>query len=132
VYFFLLFGCSEKPDTATSEALEGMVPTDGGGYYVSYIPDPDPIPLNDYFNIQVEVTSIDDPNTLLTTPEVVVTAEMPEHNHGMPSEPSMFQEGDIWMAEGMLFQMTGYWNIMVYVTGDGGTEMAEFPVDCCE
>ena len=37
-----------------------------------------------------------------------------------------------WSASNMLFQMTGYWEILVYITEDNETEVATFQFDCCQ
>ena len=131
--FLSLFACSEETKTATKEVFPREVLTEAGGYSVAYVPAPDPIPLNREFSIALSVYSADDTEEKLMDVEVLASAEMPEHDHGMPQEPLMEDDGNGgYTASGMLFQMSGDWDILVWVTEEGSTELAVFSVDCCE
>ena len=130
-----LISCMGEQQTGQTvkEAYPTSVATEGGSYQVSYTSAPDPIPLNEEFSLDLVVYNSLDVGQPLDNAELLVSAEMPEHSHGMPQEPFMEDSGDgLYTASGMLFQMSGYWEILVWVTHGGSTELAVFSVDCCE
>ena len=115
--------------TAPPEAL-----TDGGTWRVRYATDPDPIPLNDYFDLTLSIFD-GETGTLPATDLVSLSfdAGMPDHGHGMNVQPTLTDlGGGQTLVEGLLFHMEGAWAMTVQVTGTGGMETATFDVDCCE
>ena len=71
--------------------------------------------------------------SLLSDAELSIDASMPEHQHGMNTVPVAAPNGDgTFFVEGMLFHMTGYWEISAEVTHGDTTETATFPTQCCE
>lgn len=100
-------------------------------FLVRYQPTPNPIPLNEEFSIQSMIYDNADHNTALQGLSVDINAEMPEHQHGMPQLPTINEEDGKWIADGMLFQMEGYWEIHMYITHENQSEIATFQVDCC-
>lgn len=127
-----LAGCAgADTDSADSGVVDTprSVETDGGSWTVAYAPDPDPIPGNAEFALDITVESNAGPATGAT---IIVTADMPQHGHGMNQEPVVTGADGAYRADGMLFHMTGDWRLLVDVTGDSGTETAEFTVRCCE
>lgn len=124
MYFILLLACSdEEPKSLVS----GYTSRDG--YFVSYDTFPEPIPINEEFVLGVDVYLDDSQSDYPEGITVDVDAEMPEHGHGMNVQPEAISVSDgRFEAEGMLFHMTGYWEIIVYVNGDEGSEDIRFPV----
>lgn len=132
-------GCGSKNATAadepkTSAAAAGkaveMRETSGGTYYVTYVPSPDPIPLNKVFELDVRVYR----DAALTVPasevEITVDAAMPTHHHGMNLSPRDKRTADgQFHVTGMLFHMPGYWEIYVDVTANARQERARFEVN---
>jgi hypothetical protein len=119
---------ADSGDSAGSGARR-MATTDGGTWTVTYAPDPDPIPGNAEFALDITVEGAGGAATGAT---IAVTADMPQHGHGMNQEPVVSGADGTYRADGMLFHMTGDWRLVVDVTGDAGTESAEFTVTCCE
>lgn len=96
-----------------------------GHFRVSYTPEPDPVPLNQYFRLKVQVQNSQ--NQLLDDVNIAVDAGMPEHNHGMNSQPEVKKLGPgVFEVRGLLFHMPGYWEIYVDVMQDGRKERAIF------
>ena len=130
--FFLLFlSCKEATDSPDIRSTT----TDKGGYFVSYTPIPDPIPLSQDFSLEITIQDLDE-NILYENIDVEATADMPAHGHGMPQEPEVLED-NLFIAEGFFFQMAGDWNILIYVSetlSDGTTniEQATFDVTCCQ
>jgi hypothetical protein len=132
--FIAILSCTEAdPGQSGKDIYPNNVESDRGSYQVVYSSDPEPIPLNEEFSLDLAVYGTNDQSQPLQDVELLASAEMPEHSHGMPQEPLMESNGDgTYTASGMLFQMSGYWEILVWVTGEGPTELAVFSVDCCE
>jgi hypothetical protein len=56
-----------------------------------------------------------------------VDGGMPQHNHGMPTQPQVtpLGSGD-YRVEGMKFQMPGHWVVTVAVDAEGQQDTATF------
>lgn len=135
-------GCAPSSNKPAQDAIppEKMNATDerraretsGGTYFISYTPNPSPIPLNKLFELDVRVFT----DAAMTTPADGVTvaadAAMPHHHHGMNLVPRSERIGPgQFRVTGMLFHMPGYWEIYVDVksTSAGGRdERARFEV----
>lgn len=88
------------------------------------IPDADP------FAIAVRVRRLDG-RPLVADAVLRVDAEMPHHGHGMNLVPVVKRRGEAaeFVAEGMLFHMTGRWVLSVDVEEDGIAERTQWFVD---
>ena len=53
---------------------------------------------------------------------IQVSGDMPEHRHGMPTQPQVTQNlgGGDYLVEGMRFQMGGWWAVTFAIDADGG------------
>lgn len=126
----LIAACA--PAEAPQDAGTGLVTealTDNGTWRVRYTPDPDPIPLNDLFELRVEVTRADDDTPLADTAVLDVEARMPAHNHGMNVEPEIAREADgSFTVTGMQMHMPGAWELYVDIEEGGVVERATFDV----
>lgn len=89
--------------------------SDRGTYVVNYTSIPDPIPLNEVFELRVEVRERN--KTMLATGlSLDVDAGMPAHNHGMFTRPEIEQLDDgSFRVTAMLFHMPGEWRITFVV-----------------
>ncbi|MEC7947632.1 MAG: FixH family protein [Myxococcota bacterium] len=126
----LALGCGAGRDSGVAPVPDvRRVQTDGGTWTVSYVPDPDPIPGNQEFALDITVADDAGPASGTT---IVLTADMPDHGHGMNQTPALTGSDGAFRAEGMLFHMTGRWRLLVDVTGDAGIETAEMWISCCE
>ena len=101
------------------------VRSNGGNYTVVFTPSPDPIPMNQLFDLMITIV----PKAAAAAPKVEVDARMPAHGHGMNRVPKVTRltEGTV-KAEGMLFHMPGHWELYVDITHGGVTERAQFDV----
>ena len=128
---FLLGGCS-SPDTQAPVAgqtpavsrpanldLATTQPSQGGKFTVSYKSNLDPLTINKLHTWTLHVA--DSAGQPVDDATVSVDGGMPEHNHGMPTQPIVtpLGSGD-YRAEGMKFQMPGWWTVTVTVTGTIG------------
>ncbi len=66
----------------------------------------------------------------VTGAQIEVDGGMPAHNHGLPTRPRITREigdGD-YQLDGVRFHLGGYWEIVVSVTTDAGTETIVIPL----
>ena len=66
----------------------------------------------------------------VTGAQIEVDGGMPAHNHGLPTRPRITREigGGDYQLDGVRFHMGGYWEIVVSVTTDAGTETIVIPL----
>jgi len=119
-----------RPSTASAPPVGryGAVSNDES-YYVTYTPNPDPIPLNRMFELSVWVCSAKDRSRSLSEIELRADAAMPEHDHGMNTKPKVRANADgSFTVRGMLFHMPGRWELYLDVVRAGVTERAQFEI----
>ncbi len=66
----------------------------------------------------------------VTGAKIEVDGGMPAHDHGLPTQPRVTREigdGD-YQLDGVRFHMGGYWEMVVSVTTDAGTETIVIPL----
>ncbi len=88
--------------------------TQAGNFFVHFTPDPDPIPVNEPFELDVWVKQAKDRAPVLDA-SVYIEAWMPEHAHGMHLVPRVIaRDADgRYRLRGMLFHMPGRWQITI-------------------
>ena len=101
-----------------------------GAYYVVYAARPQEVPLNEDFEVDWRVFDAGTRQEIGADAEIFVDARMPAHNHGMKHEVELVCNDDGSLtARGMLFHMTGHWELYVDVTRGAITERTQFDVD---
>jgi hypothetical protein len=85
--------------------------SDNGGFNVSYKSDIDPLPVNKIHGWTLTVVTSD--GKPVKDAVISMDGDMPEHGHGLPTEPEVTQElGDgVYLVEGMKFSMPGWWTM---------------------
>ena len=101
-------------------------PTEHGLYVGTLEPGVSPIPVGTMQTWTVAVTAPD--GTPLEHAELSIDGGMPQHGHGLPTEPQVTEElgGGRYRVEGMKFNMPGWWTIKLEVAGPAGTDSATF------
>lgn len=109
-----------------------MAATDGGTWEVMMtLPDAG-VQTSEEFDLTFMVHNASD-DSMVMDADLAVTAWMPDHGHGMNQEPVVASNGDgSFTADGMLFHMTGYWEVIADVTVGGSTESATLSIACCD
>jgi len=104
--------------------------SNAGAFLVSYVTDPEPIPLNETFAVRFWIKPMMAERSATSELMVSVDAAMPHHHHGMYRHPIVRSMGSgQYEALGMLFHMPGYWEIYFDITHDGLTERAQCSVE---
>ncbi len=113
----------EKIDTSRSQVSEK------GIYRVSYKPEINPIRINTLHAWIVEIR--DRKGNPVKGARITVTGDMPEHGHGMPTEPQMVEElpEGKYIIDGMKFQMPGWWVIKLHIHSSIGMDTVTFQLD---
>jgi hypothetical protein len=122
-----LAGCDGKEGSgAAGNTGPREVRSNAGRYTVTFTPSPDPIPMNQLFDLSFRVASKQGSKE---PAKVEVDARMPAHGHGMNRVPRITRLPDgTFKAEGMLFHMPGHWELYFDVTEGGTTERAQVDV----
>lgn len=115
----LLGGCSAT--------LDHQLQSNDRIYEVSWSSDPTPIPVNEFFTMDVEVRRN---GTLLASGDLVVDAAMPHHNHGMNHLPHIERTGTgQWHVQDMLFHMPGDWELYFDIKQDDVVHRAQESIE---
>jgi hypothetical protein len=80
-------------------------------FNVSYTSDHEPSPVNRIHSWTLHVQTAD--GKPVTGADISLDGNMPEHGHGLPTEPEVTQEvsSGEYLVEGMKFSMPGWWVI---------------------
>lgn len=135
----VLTGCSDgmahEHDTASGSLETGWkeLLTEQGEFMLMWQASPEPLPLNESFQLSVMVHDSTGATMLPDAELLSVDASMPQHGHGMNTTPQVTANGDgSFVVDGMLFHMGGDWEL-VFEVAEGDTEdMAVTTVPCCE
>jgi hypothetical protein len=102
--------------------------SNAGTYRVTWQSTPSPVPLNATFALEVEVA--DAAGGDVSTLELAADAAMPDHGHGMNTQPRVTRLGPgRFRVEGMLFHMPGYWELYFDLARGPLRERAQFPIE---
>jgi hypothetical protein len=101
-------------------------PSELGTFTATVTPATDPIMIEQPQTWTVEIAMADGSTPGLA--DIAVDGGMPQHGHGLPSEPRVTRHlGDgKFEVEGMLFSMSGWWVVNVHVATPLGPDKATF------
>lgn len=110
----LVIGCSIAL-SATAEAATADLVGSARGITFEVYSRLSPIEINSIHSWEIVLTDEQGPIEEAT---VTVTGGMPEHNHGMPTQPQITQQlaAGRYLLEGVRFHMPGLWRITAVVT----------------
>ena len=100
--------------------------SDNGLFQVTYTPSLDPVAINELHEWTLHVETAE--GAPVDDAVISVSGGMPEHNHGMPTEPKVtasLGNGD-YRVEGMQFQMGGWWTITFVIDAAGQQDSVTF------
>ncbi len=109
-----------NPDFSTTRL------SDRGMFRASYRSRVEPIPTNE---LHIWTLHLETPaGKPLENAEILVDGLMPEHGHGLPTQPRVTNDlghGD-YVVEGMKFQMSGWWRVNFHIRADGRNDKVTF------
>ena len=133
--FVAAFGEEWQPPEWTAPARPAARATSGwhevrsaeDGFALRVRAEPDPVPLNVPFTLVLE--RMDAPVEEASAASLRVSAVMPEHRHGMNTQARLERiDGRRSRVSGLLFHMTGHWEIHFDRLRDGVWERAQWDV----
>lgn len=102
-----------RPETLD---LSRKISSSGGGFTATYSVDHDNAPLNTIHTWTVTLTKRD--GSPLSSATIELSADMPEHLHGMHTKPQVFASNTDgqYIVKGMNFHMPGWWEVLLDVS----------------
>jgi hypothetical protein len=106
------------------DKLEGTSATSTHGLYeVVVAPKPENSPVNQLHTWTLELRDRD--GDTVEGASISVDGDMPEHGHGLPTEPRVEEVGDgRYEVNGMKFQMGGFWYVQFSIAAEPGRDVA--------
>ncbi|MHB8883447.1 MAG: FixH family protein [Thermodesulfovibrionales bacterium] len=111
----------------TSEADYASSRLSGAGIFkVSYVSEPAVVPVNQIHSWKLKVETAE--GIAVKDAEITVEGDMPEHGHGLPTQPKMTQSsGDgTYLIEGIKFSMPGWWVMKFQVKAGNASDAVTF------
>lgn len=123
IFFISLLLCTStlaETDLATTKY------SDNGQFQVSYTSKLEPIEINSLHTWIIHIKDKDGKD--VPNAEVNVIGGMPEHNHGLPTQPQITKNlGDgCYLLEGIKFHMLGWWTVTVSIKNENISDAVTF------
>lgn len=119
VFFALLLGLARSQALeATPAATPAFVTTSTRGLQLAFYPTLQPLAINRIHAWQLRLTDRD--GKPVPGARIRIIGGMPEHDHGMPTRPSVSEEitpGN-YQLQGMRFHMPGLWRLDITIETD--------------
>jgi hypothetical protein len=114
----MLFACGKSSSFQAAQTVNIIIPNDatmlesnGKNYTVFFTPPKEKMPLNHYFDMEVQVRNSMQ-NIIVFPLKLDVDANMRAHNHGMNVKPIIKNLGNgQYQVKGMLLHMAGEWQL---------------------
>jgi hypothetical protein len=119
----LTAGCMTQPkdlDLSTTKS------TAAGVYRVELVAPAQPPAINQMHSWKVKLAAPD--GTPVRGARFTVDGGMPQHGHGLPTQPRVTRELDegVYALDGMKFSMTGWWEVKLDIQGSRGADKVTF------
>jgi DME family drug/metabolite transporter len=97
-----------------------------GKYLVTFTPSVAEIPLHQLHGWQVSIGNAK--GTPVSIVNLEVYGDMPQHGHGLPTQPQVSKKTDDgnFLVEGFRFHMAGWWNVTFAMEGPLGSDKVTF------
>jgi hypothetical protein len=123
IIFVSLILCTSafaETDLATSKL------SDNKHFIVSYTSKLEPVEINNLHTWIIHIKDMD--NKDVVDAEMIVLGGMPEHNHGLPTQPkiTMILGDGYYLLEGMKFHMMGWWTVTISITSEKASDTVTF------
>lgn len=120
----MMFGRGPKKPAASEFGLGPR--TSAQGLYIATLQPEQPLKVRKMQSVRVSVTTAD--GTALDGATITVDGGMPQHGHGLPTRPRVTKSlgGGVYEIEGVRFNMGGWWEFKLTVTGPAGSDTVTF------
>jgi len=101
--------------------------TENGLFEVTIRPETEPVPFNRIHTWTLRVVATEG-GAPVEGASIAVDGRMPEHGHGLPTEPEVTAEldGGDYRVEGVRFNMAGWWEFSFEISAGGQTDRVTF------
>lgn len=104
--------------TATAASSVTVKVPSKSGLFTAIVTRPQPVPVEALHTWRVRL--LDRQRRPIVRAGVEVTGDMPEHGHGLPTQPVAVARGrGLYALQGMMFQMPGRWYVQLKVRAAG-------------
>lgn len=126
----LIGGCYHPGmPTLVASPSANTVASNDGQYTFYWVPKPNPIPLNWFSSMEIQVLDLYGNTVTPDNATLTVDAGMPQHGHGMNHVPRIkAQPNGTWLAEGFLMHMPGDWQLYFDLEVDGVSHRGQTPL----
>lgn len=117
---------ADKTRPTADAAYAKTMKSNASLFRATYSSDPEAIPLNKMISWKLKVETAE--GQPVKDAEIAVTGDMPEHGHGLPTEPKVTKNfGDgAYLVEGIKFSMPGWWTMSFAIRAGGKTDSVTF------
>jgi hypothetical protein len=114
--------CSTPPDLDLALDKKSAA----GTYRVGLVPPPQAPAGNQMHSWKVKLATPE--GTPVSGAKFVVDGGMPQHGHGLPTQPRVTREleNGLYQIDGMKFSMTGWWELKLAIQGPQGADKVTF------
>jgi hypothetical protein len=136
ILLMILTGCShvammfhEGPERPAQSEFGFGPRTSSGGTYVATVDPAQPLRVRRLQTVKLTVRTMS--GTPVENASIEVDGGMPEHGHGLPTQPRVTQElGDgTYQVDGVRFNMGGWWELKFRVASAAGRDSVVFNLD---
>lgn len=112
-----LFALLALPHTGLSQASPDFELGESNGYRLRIYSQLSPVQINRIHSWELEVLDAD--GTPIEDAAITVTGGMPDHDHGMPTNPQVtgVLDNGRHLLEGVRFHMPGRWVLLINIAG---------------
>ena len=120
----MIHGTGATPPAASEFGLGPR--TSAKGLYTATLESDQPLRTRRLQTVRVRVADAN--GRAMDGVAIAVNGGMPQHGHGLPTEPRVTANaGDgIYVIEGVRFNMGGWWEFKLLITGAAGTDLVTF------
>lgn len=123
-HLMMMVGHNVTPPAATEFGLGPR--TSARGVYTATLQPSRPIRPRQMQTVRVVVT--DASGQVIDNAAIAIDGGMPQHGHGLPTKPKVTRNpgGGLYEIEGVRFNMGGWWEFKLAITGPAGTDLVTF------
>jgi hypothetical protein len=123
----MLLALSLQVFSPHTQAAENQFISERGLYSVSYESQLEPIAINRMHSWMLTVT--DSSGMPITGAVIVIKGGMPQHNHGLATQPTVESSGEgTYLLQGLRFHMMGYWEIELIIDNGRAKDTVMIPL----
>jgi hypothetical protein len=122
----VLAGCMRHANPPANLDLSLTRPTERGRYLVELAPPDTPVRVNQIQSWRIALRNA--AGEPVQGARIEVSGGMPEHGHGLPTQPHVFPDGEPghYLLQGLKFSMSGWWEIRLSVRSPLGPDDITF------